>query len=99
MGSCPAGKYTCLLLQREESKDDPLTYPTPAVEEFQRTSRLLYKLLSTPSMQSRARAPFLRQLLLRINFNGFVQRDTDEHAATAQAPAAALPSMYDVGRR
>lgn len=36
-------------------------------------------------MQSRARAPFLRQLLLRLNYNDFVQQDTDRHAA-AQAP-------------
>jgi hypothetical protein len=60
-------------------------YPSRLVDEFQRTSRLIYKLLSTPSMQSRARAPFLRQLLLRLNYNDFVQQDTDRHAA-AQAP-------------
>lgn len=58
-----------------------LQYPSNVVEEFQRNSRLLYKLLSMPSMQSRARAPFLRQLLLRLNFNEFMQKDVDSHSA------------------
>ena len=44
-------------------------------DEYARTSRTLYRLLASPGMQSRARAPFLRQLLLRLNFNDFLQQD------------------------
>lgn len=66
--------------------DETLPYPTKLVDDFIRNSRLLYKLLSTPSMQSRARAPFLRQLLLRLNFNDYVQRDTDRHAVAPAPP-------------
>ena len=54
-------------------------YPMELVEAFQRNSRLFFRLLSTPAMQSRARAPYLRLLLLRLNFNDFLQQDTEKY--------------------
>ena len=83
-----------LLLQNRNEAGPSLrgANPSKLADDFHRSSRLLFKLLSTPSMQSRARAPYLRQLLLRLDFNGFVQRDTDVHAANAQAPPSAPPA-------
>ena len=69
--------------------DPLLQQPKRLVEDFQRNSRLLYRLLSSPTMHNRARAPFLRLLQLRLNFNDFMQQDMQRHAPAAHAPVVA----------
>ena len=36
---------------------------------------MLYTLLQSNKLQSSQRAPYLRQFLLRINFNGYVEHE------------------------
>ena len=75
---------------RSSFQGDPLLLqPTRLVEDFQRNSRVLYCLLSSPAMHNRARAPFLRLLQLRLNFNDFMQQDMLRHAPAAHAPLVA----------
>ena len=54
-------------------------------DEYFRSARIMYRLLAMPTMQGRARAPFLRQLLLRLNFNDCLQQDVIEFAAQQEA--------------
>lgn len=43
--------------------------------EFRRRANMLYTLLQSNKLQSSQRAPYLRQFLLRINFNGYVENE------------------------
>lgn len=54
--------------------------------EFRRRTSQLYKLLQSSTLQAPQRVPYLRQLLLRLNFNQFMER---EAAGTAKAAKAA----------
>lgn len=57
-------------------------------DEYFRSARIMYRFLAMPSMLGRPRAPFLRQLLLRLNFNNFMQQDVADFMA--QDPSKAL---------
>ena len=75
---------------RSSFQGDPLLQqPTRLVEDFQRNSRVLFRLLSSPAMHDRARAPFLRLLQLRLNFNDFMQQDMQRHAPAAHTSVVA----------
>lgn len=43
--------------------------------EFKRRANMLYTLLQSNKLQSSQRAPYLRQFLLRINYNGYVENE------------------------
>ena len=70
-------------------------------DEYIRAARTMYRLLAMPTMQGRARAPFLRQLLLRLNFNDFLQRDVDEFLEQQEAAkqrAAKFAAQQEVSK-
>ena len=41
--------------------------------DFRRRMSMIYATLCSSNMQDSQRAPYLRQFLLRLNFNGFVE--------------------------
>ena len=68
-----------VLLQRDDGSSDTDASDPDKVAglaaDFRRRANLLYTLLQSNKLQSSQRAPYLRQFLLRINFNGFVENE------------------------
>ena len=52
--------------------------------EWKLRINMLYTLLQSNKLQGSQRAPSLRQFLLRLNFNGFQERETARHMQKAQ---------------
>ena len=52
--------------------------------EFRRRTAQLYVLLQSNTLQAPQRVPHLRQLLLRLNFNLFMEREAAEFARIAE---------------
>jgi gamma-tubulin complex component 4 len=46
---------------------------TELQRDFRRRMSMIYATLCSGNMQENQRAPYLRQFLLRLNFNGFVE--------------------------
>lgn len=69
--------------------------------DFRRRAVLLFTLLQSNKLQSSQRAPHLRQLLLRLNFNGFIGRealnDVRRMPSVRRDPAAAGAGGIGVG--
>ena len=70
---------TVLCLQKDDgSSDTDAADPektTGLAAEFRRRANMLYTLLQSNKLQSSQRAPYLRQFLLRINYNGYVENE------------------------
>jgi hypothetical protein len=62
-----------------EQDDDPSAGPAPPggldqiAEDFAKRSNSLYTILRSPKLAGSQRAPFLRQFLLRLNYNSFFE--------------------------
>lgn len=62
--------------------------------DFRKRAGLLYTLLQSNRLQSSPRAPYLRQLLLRLNFNSFVEtqaRQLLRQEIVSQTASSKLP--------
>ena len=74
-----ASSVTLAFLQRDDGSSDTDASDPDKVAglaaEFRRRANLLYTLLQSNKLQSSQRAPYLRQFLLRLNFNGFVENE------------------------
>lgn len=60
-------------------------------EQFDRSSSQLFMILHGSKLSGSSRAPSLRQLLLRLNFNGFVARTARQAARAAAAKSGLVP--------
>lgn len=65
---------------------DGIQQKTDAVaREFKLKHTLLYQLMQSSKLQSGERAPALRQLILRMNYNEYVEKEALEHVRGATA--------------
>ena len=68
----------CCLQKDDGSSDTDAADPDKIAglaAEFRRRANMLYTLLQSNKLQSSQRAPYLRQFLLRINYNGYVENE------------------------
>ncbi len=68
----------CCLQRDDGSSDTDAADPDKIAglaAEFKRRANMLYTLLQSNKLQSSQRAPYLRQFLLRINYNGYVENE------------------------
>lgn len=88
-----ASSVTLVYLQRDDGSSDTDASDPDKVAglaaEFRRRANLLYTLLQSNKLQSSQRAPYLRQFLLRLNFNGFVENEAVKQLRQAGSMAAA----------
>jgi hypothetical protein len=61
--------------------------------DFRSRTAQLYVLLQSNTVQAPQRVPHLRQLLLRLNFNQFMEREAAAHAKVAEALAVEKPDV------
>ncbi|KAL0056051.1 hypothetical protein WJX82_007204 [Trebouxia sp. C0006] len=69
----------CGFVQRDDGSSDTDAADPDKIAglaaEFKRRANMLYTLLQSNKLQSSQRAPYLRQFLLRINYNGYVENE------------------------
>ncbi len=63
---------------------------------FRAHTAQLYALLQNNTLQAPHRVPHLRQLLLRLNFNHFMEREAAEHVQVAGGPDEHKPDILVV---
>ncbi|KAK9803977.1 hypothetical protein WJX72_009639 [[Myrmecia] bisecta] len=69
----------CGIIQKDDgSRDVDAANPEKVdslSKDFRRRANMLYTLLQSNKLQSSQRAPYLRQFLLRLNYNGYVEQE------------------------
>ena len=86
---CLIFEATSLWLQGQDALiQDDMPRMSPQLvgiaSEWKLRINMLYSLLQSNKLQGSQRAPSLRQFLLRLNFNGFQERETAHHVQRAQ---------------
>ena len=80
-------------VQARESTDDLEEKAGVICSDFRSRTAQLYVLLQSNTVQAPQRVPHLRQLLLRLNFNQFMEREAAEHGKAAKGQNVDKPDV------